>query len=90
MSTLKSLFFLYLTLTLILVYPITTILIIVYLNYGVTSWLILTLLLAPPTLTWYIILKRRVENYLALLFSKQPQKQNITQILEEYKKLCEG
>jgi len=90
MSTLKSLFFLYLTLTLILVYPITTILIIVYLNYGVTSWLILTLLLSPPTFTWYIIVKRRVEKYLALLFSKQPQKQNITQILEEYKKLCEG
>jgi hypothetical protein len=87
MWDLSELVKLYLELFYLHFYPVLTIVVCILGNFGVYSWLIIGLFLAPPTLAWFIIVRRRTLNYLRLLLENKPKPWNIEKAVVEYKKL---
>jgi hypothetical protein len=87
MRDLTELVKLYLELFYLLFYPALIIVICILGNFGVYSWLVISLFLAPPTLAWFIVVRRRILNYLRLLLDNKPKPWNIEKAIVEYKKL---
>ena len=65
-------------------YPLFTVVIVVYLNLGVYSWLVIAAFLTPPTVAWYYVLKRRMERYLDALLKNQVEFWDTDKLCEEY------
>jgi hypothetical protein len=59
------------------------------LNAGMAAWLVFALMLCPYVVSWYVIVRRRVLNYLKILLDNKPFEWNIEKGLAEYKKLLE-
>lgn len=72
-------------------YPIFLIVITIVLplNVGVYSWLVIAASLAPPTLLLYYALKKRIENYFAMLLKGQAGNWDVDKLFEEYMRLLE-
>ena len=77
-------FKLYVLLLSLFFYPITIVIVTVFLRLGGLSWAVIVGFLAPPTVAWYIIVKRRVESYLKWLISSKPREWNIEKSIREY------
>jgi len=71
-------------------YPPLIILIAIYLNVGLLSWLVIGLFLTPPTIVSYYVVKRRVENYFKLLLDVKPKEWDICKTLSEYEELLKS
>jgi len=65
-------------------YPLFIVVIVVYLNLGVYSWLVIAAFLTPPTVAWYYVLKRRMERYLDALLKNQVEFWDTDKLCEEY------
>lgn len=65
-------------------YPLFIVVIVVYLNLGVYSWLVIAAFLMPPTVAWYYVLKRRMERYLDALLKNQVEFWDTDKLCEEY------
>jgi hypothetical protein len=89
MRDLTELVKLYLELFYLLFYPALIIIVCVLGNFGVYSWLVIGLFLAPQTLAWFIVVRRRILNYLRLILDNKPKPWNIEKALEEYKRLLD-
>jgi hypothetical protein len=87
MRDLTELVKLYLELFYLLFYPALIIIVCVLGNFGVYSWLVIGLFLAPQTLAWFIVVRRRILNYLRLLLDNKPKPWNIEKAVEQYKRL---
>ena len=68
-------------------YPSLTVFITLYLRLGALSWLVLVVCLTPPTLAWYLIMKKRMDNYFALLMDNKNREWNISKSIKEYLEL---
>jgi hypothetical protein len=88
MESFKPLLFLYAELLYIMLYPIAILYAVVTLNLGVASWVLIGLFLTPPTLIWYVVVKRRTERYLALLMS-EPREWDVSRAVSEYVEMLE-
>jgi len=67
-------------------YPFVIIFAVLYLNLGIASWLIVGAFLTPPAVAWYIIVKRRLENYLKSLLGNA-REWNVEESVDEYVRL---
>lgn len=54
---------------------------------GIFTWLILAAMLSPYVALWYIIVRRRMLNYLKLLLDSKPHVWNISKTLAEYQEM---
>ena len=66
-----------------LFYPCTIIIVVLHLQLGIRSWLVIAGFLAPPTIAWYIIVKGRIDSYLSWLMDNKPREWNIKQSVQE-------
>jgi hypothetical protein len=57
------------------------------LNAGMAAWLVFALMLCPYAVSWYVIVKKRILNYLKILLDNKPFEWNIEKTLTEYEKL---
>lgn len=80
----ENLLELYLSVFYTMAYPPFIVLLIIYLNIGIWGWAVFALFLTPPTVAWYIIMKRRVINFLKLLMETKPKRWDIKTAVEEY------
>lgn len=68
-------------------YPLFIVAVVVYLNVGIYSWLVIAAFLTPPTVAWYYVLKRRMERYLDVLLKNQVEFWDTDKLCEEYVEL---
>jgi|YelNatPaOPRAMG01_1025707.scaffolds.fasta_scaffold06125_3 hypothetical protein len=57
------------------------------LNVGMGAWLVFALMLCPYAFSWYVVVKKRILNYLKILLDNKPFEWNIEKTLTEYEKL---
>lgn len=72
----------------IVLYPTIILLLVLYFNLGILSWLIIGISLAPSTAAWYFVNKKRTILYLESL--KGTFTWDIDKSLVEYQKLLES
>jgi hypothetical protein len=65
-------------------YPMLVIWLVIAVNLGVYSWIIIGLCLTPPTLAWYIIASRRLKSYLRSLMNGKPKEWDVEKAVQEY------
>lgn len=78
---------LYLQLIYIALYPIFIISVALFVNVSYLFYPIIIGLCVPPTVVWYIIVHRRMVNYINLLLDSKPKEWNISRLVQEYLKL---
>jgi hypothetical protein len=83
----EELFKLYASLLYLMFYPLFVVFLVVILRMGVYGWVFIGACLTAPTIVWYRILKRRVENYLKAIMNAEPREWNVTETVKEYVKL---
>lgn len=71
----------------VLFYPILILYIALALNLGVFTWLIFTVMLLPYALSWYLVERNHMINYLRLLFDSRNHNRDLNDIFSEYEKL---
>jgi len=81
---------LYMELFYLAFYPVLIVVLVLYLNLGIFSWLFIGLFLTLPTAAWYIILKRRALNYLRMLLDSNPRPWNIEETVNEFIELLKN
>jgi hypothetical protein len=70
-------------------YPIMVLMLVIRLQLGVLSWLVIGAFLAPPTVVWYVVVRRRIIKYLKILLDNKPRPWDIEKAVREYKALLE-
>jgi hypothetical protein len=68
----------------IALYPALMMYVALVLNIGILTWLIWAVMLSPYVALWYVVLKRRMLNYIKLLLESKPHEWNIKKTLAEY------
>jgi hypothetical protein len=89
MTSLSELLKLYGEILYVWFYPTMILLIVIRLQLGVLSWLVIGAFLAPPTVVWYVVVRRRIIKYLKLLLDSKPRPWDIEKAVREYKALLE-
>ena len=88
-APIKAFLELYAELLFIALYPVILVFGIITLNLGILGWIIIALSITPPTILWYILMKKRVENYLKLMMAK-PKIWDVKKAVDEYFELQNG
>jgi len=71
----------------IIFYPVLMLYVALVVGAGVFTWLILAAMLSPYVALWYIVVRRRMLNYLKLLLDNKPRVWDIEKALAEYEEL---
>lgn len=53
-------------------YPVLVVFLAVYFNLGAYAWLLVVGMLSPFATAWYVVVRRRLINYLKLLLTTSP------------------
>ncbi len=81
----SALFKLFSQVAFLLFYPLALFSALIYFRFGIYDWLIVGAFVVPPTLCWYVIVKRRLENYIRSITSRHEW--NIDKAFAEYMNL---
>lgn len=84
MESLKILFFLFLELSVVALYPLIIVTVVLTLNVGVFSWLIIVCFTSPLVALWYFTVKKRVEAHWRMLLDSKGRVWDIDKTLAEY------
>ena len=84
---LKELVTLYGALLFMTLYPSFIVYIILRLDLGIYSWIIMGACLAPPIIFWYQTLKKRFERYIKTIMNAKPKEWNVDKTVKEYLEL---
>jgi membrane protein implicated in regulation of membrane protease activity len=68
-------------------YPVLMLYVVIIAQVGVFSWLILAVMFSPIAALWYVVVRKRVLNYLSLLLDNKPRVWDIDKALDEYQEM---
>jgi heme exporter protein D len=80
---------LYAELFFVFFYPLGIVLLVIFFQMGIFSWLVIALCLTPLASLWYFIARKRARNYLRMLKATRARPWDLKGAIEKYVELQE-